>query len=95
VHPARTVAAAADRLHRLDWRSPARRRVGHERERLAARHRHLDALSPARVLDRGYAVVRTGDGSVLRRAGDVAPGEALDVQLAAGGLAARVEGVHP
>ena len=95
VHPARPLAAAAERLHRLDWRAPVRHRVRQEGERLAARHRHLDALSPARVLARGYAVVRAEDGSVLRRAGDAAPGDVLEVELAAGRLSTRVEGVQP
>jgi exodeoxyribonuclease VII large subunit len=43
------------------------------------------------VLERGYAVVRTADGTVLRSAADAAPGQALDVQLAAGRLSATVD----
>jgi exodeoxyribonuclease VII large subunit len=61
-------------------------------DRLAADGRHLAALSPERVLDRGYAVVRR-KGSVVRRAGQVLAGQAVDVQLAEGRLAARVEEV--
>ncbi len=93
VHPARSVSAAAVRLQRLDWRAPLDRRVPHQRERLSALRRHLDALSPARVLERGYAVVRTGDGSVLRDAAGAPAGTAIDVELAAGRLGARVEEV--
>jgi exodeoxyribonuclease VII large subunit len=56
----------------------------------------MDALSPVRVLERGYAVVRAAaDGAVVRSAGDVAAGAALDVQLASGRLAATVDEVHP
>ena len=57
--------------------------------------RHLDALSPARVLERGFAVVRSPDGSVVRDASAVAVGSAVDVRLAAGSLTARVEDVRP
>jgi exodeoxyribonuclease VII large subunit len=62
--------------------------------RLDGHRRELDALSPARVLARGYAVVRTADGTVVRRAGQVAPGDPVRVELAAGRLAATVEEVE-
>jgi exodeoxyribonuclease VII large subunit len=53
----------------------------------------LQTLSPLATLNRGYAIVRAG-GEALRAAGDVAAGDALDVQLAAGSLGARVEEVR-
>ena len=93
VQPARSIATAAARLERLDWREPLARRVRGEQERISALDRHLEALSPARVLERGYAVVRNAEGAVLRDAGQVRPGEAIDVRLAAGQLGARVEQV--
>jgi exodeoxyribonuclease VII large subunit len=54
----------------------------------------LRALSPSATLARGYAVVRAG-GSVVREAAALEPGERIDVELAAGGVAARVEEVRP
>ncbi len=54
----------------------------------------LQALSPRATLARGYAIVRAG-GAVVRDAGAVTPGSAIDVELAAGGLGARVEEVRP
>ncbi|HVE46211.1 MAG TPA: exodeoxyribonuclease VII large subunit [Acidimicrobiales bacterium] len=95
VHPARTVAAAGGRLARIDWRHSVARRARHEGERLAGARRHLDALSPARVLERGYAVVRSADGSVVRAAGQVGPGDHVQVQLARGRLDAVVHEAHP
>jgi exodeoxyribonuclease VII large subunit len=89
----RGVEQAGLRLAAIDWRSPQCHRVQRAAATLAADRRHLDALSPASVLDRGYAVVRIPGGVVLRRAGQVAVGQAIDVQLAAGRLAARVEEV--
>jgi exodeoxyribonuclease VII large subunit len=53
----------------------------------------LQTLSPLATLGRGYAIVRAG-GDALRAAGEVAVGDALDVQLASGSLGARVEEVH-
>jgi len=57
--------------------------------RLAAK---LDALSPLRVLERGYAVARDAGGRVLRRAGDFPPGLAFRLRLADGEVRARSEG---
>ncbi len=94
VQPERSVANASARLSRVDWRGPLSRRLRHERQRLGGQHRHLEALSPARVLQRGYAVVRAEDGSVVRNAGGSRPGDTIDVQLAAGRLSARVEQVN-
>jgi exodeoxyribonuclease VII large subunit len=48
------------------------------------------ALSPLATLERGYAVVQRGDGVVVRSAGDVAAGDALDIRVANGRLAAQV-----
>jgi len=93
VHPARSVAHATSRLSRVGWRGPLSGRLGSERQRLAGQRRHLEALSPARVLQRGYAVVRTGSGSVVRNAASAGVGDAIEIQLAVGRLAARVEKV--
>ena len=50
----------------------------------------LQALSPRATVARGYAIVRSG-GIVLRDAGAVGVGMPIDVELATGGLGARVE----
>ena len=50
----------------------------------------LRALSPQATLDRGYAVLRTPDGGVVRDADDVAAGDLLEARLAAGRLALEV-----
>jgi exodeoxyribonuclease VII large subunit len=65
-----------------------RRRVGVERA--GAR---LAALSPRATLERGYAIVRT-DASIVRSADTLAPGERVEVELAAGGFGAVVEEVR-
>ncbi|GIG28586.1 exodeoxyribonuclease 7 large subunit [Cellulomonas marina] len=48
----------------------------------------VTALSPAATLERGYAVVRHADGSVVRDPGEVADGERLRVRVARGELGA-------
>ena len=51
----------------------------------------LTALSPASTLERGYAVVRTPSGAVVRDPASLAAGETLDVRVALGGFVVRVE----
>jgi len=51
----------------------------------------LVALGPQATLDRGYAIVRRGDGAVIRDPGEAPPGELLAITVARGELAARVE----
>lgn len=52
----------------------------------------LDALSPLRTLARGYAVAeRTIDGSVVREADTLTPGELLRLRLHRGSAVCRVE----
>jgi exodeoxyribonuclease VII large subunit len=50
----------------------------------------LQALSPLRVLERGYALVYGPDGSLLRNATEAPAGTAITAQLAKGRLAAKV-----
>ena len=57
-------------------------------ERLGAQ---LDALSPLRVLERGYAVPVTRDGRVLKRRAEFLPGDSFRLRVADGTVPARVE----
>lgn len=51
----------------------------------------LRALSPQGTLDRGYAVVRRPDGSLVTDAASVVDGEALAVRVRVGSFGVRVE----
>ena len=59
--------------------------------RLNGLHRTMEALSPVRVLERGYAVVRAADGTVVRSSAQVDLGAPLNVELAVGRVGVRVE----
>lgn len=69
------------------------RMVALEKDTLAAAQRHfqglagrLDAMSPLKVMSRGYAVTfRTRDGGVVRSIADVQPGEVLGIKFASNG----------
>ena len=64
------------------------------RSSLARAGPRLQALSPMATLQRGYSIVRAGD-RVLRDANEIGEGATIDVELARGGLGARVEEVRP
>ena len=84
------------RLARQGERLRAAPRLLLERRRAALDRSgaRLQTLSPLATLNRGYAIVRAG-GEALRSTAGVAVDDALDVQLAAGSLGARVEEVRP
>jgi exodeoxyribonuclease VII large subunit len=87
------LGVARERLARQHWRLSQvhpERRLHEGRRRLSACRLRLEALSPVRVLERGYAVVRTNDGTVVRKAGQVAVGDDVSVTLASGRIDARV-----
>ena len=51
----------------------------------------LDAMSPLKVLGRGYAMAQNGDGTILKSWRDVTAGERVSVTLGAGGFTATVD----
>ncbi len=58
-------------------------------DRLAGK---LDALSPLKVLDRGYAIARSETNQVLKRVGQFTPGLRFRLRVADGEVRARSEG---
>lgn len=54
----------------------------------------LRALSPSHTLARGYAIVRTGQGDIVRKANSLKVGAQLDVTLSEGGLAVQIESIR-
>jgi len=51
----------------------------------------LRALSPTATLERGYAVARLRDGTIVRDPAEAKPGESLEVVVARGTIVTRVE----
>jgi exodeoxyribonuclease VII large subunit len=79
------LAATRERLTRAPALALERKRAA--LDQTAAR---LQALSPRSTLERGYAIVRTGD-AIVRSTTAVASGDALRVEVADGSFGARVE----
>ena len=59
--------------------------------KLQALQAQLRALSPEQTLSRGYAIVRTPEGRVVRSSEEVNVGETLDVSLASGAASVQVQ----
>ena len=51
----------------------------------------LDAMSPLKVLGRGYAIAQKADGGIIAHMGDAAPGERFRLRVSDGELPCRVE----
>lgn len=66
------------------------RNTGIARQRFVAQVSKLDALSPLKVLTRGYALVSDAGGQLLRSAADAQPGDAITVRFSDGTLRANV-----
>lgn len=80
------LAHSGDRLQSGIEQLIERRRQ--QSERLAAQ---LDALSPLRVLERGYAVPRAPSGRVLRRRADFVAGAPFTLRVVDGDVAAHAD----
>jgi len=95
-HPHRRIAeqrhALADMRHRLETAmQPA---LGRRRHAIEAAHGKLEALSPTRVLERGFSLTQRADGRVVTSADDVRPGERITVRVHDGGIEATVDGTR-
>ena len=70
--------------------SAAQQQLGVADRRLAATASKLDALSPLKVLGRGYGITYGADGTVVDSITQVQAGDALTLQLTDGTVACRV-----
>jgi exodeoxyribonuclease VII large subunit len=66
------------------------RTFGAARTTVARDSARLDALSPLRVLARGYALVTTSEGQIVKDSSNLETGQELSVRLEAGSFAASV-----
>jgi exodeoxyribonuclease VII large subunit len=92
-HPQRRIADQRAALVTLERRLSrcGSATLGERRRSLEALSSTLAALSPLKVLDRGYSLTRGPDGKVLRGRAGLVPGDALTVTLRDGDLRTRIE----
>lgn len=94
--PRARIAAFLARTQRTDLRlrHGVHSTIDRARARLAGCASAMQALSPLATLERGYALVQTVDGKLVRDARSVSPGDNVAVRLARGHLDCRVEKNH-
>jgi exodeoxyribonuclease VII large subunit len=71
----------------------ARTTVERRRAAIERAQGRLSALSPRATLERGYAIVRDGDG-IVRDAAGLASGARVEVELARGGFGATIDEIR-
>lgn len=90
-HPAPLARTGRRRLDACDWQRPAAATLRAASNHLGSLHAQAQALSPQHVVERGFAIARRADGSVVRSPADVGTGERLELVVAGGTIAVRVE----
>ena len=93
------VAYVQDRRLLLDYlakslRTGAQRAVSESRQRFGALAAGLDAMSPLKVLGRGYSVTMKDEHTIVRSTAQLAPGMRVTLRLTDGSAAAVVESVR-
>lgn len=94
-HPARQLPALQHLLDGLAARSQraVQQQLQGQRRELAGLVQRAHSVSPLAVLARGYAIISDEQGGVLRRATDVAVGQAIRARLGQGEISATVTGI--
>ena len=67
--------------------------ISRNNQRYIALTAKLDAMSPLKVLSRGYAITQTGEGIVVRSVSQVQRGDLVDISFSDGTLSATVTDV--
>lgn len=91
------LGTAAQKLRHTEQHllSLCRNRLVSATARLDALAAHTTAAHPQRALERGFALVGDGNGSLLRSTDSLHEGDALDITLASGRLSARITRILP
>ena len=79
---------------RLRLDAAATGRLNRERQEFARLAAKLDALSPLKVLGRGYSIALDSEGRAVRESAQLKAGDKLDLRLSRGGAKCLVESVY-
>lgn len=96
VDPASALLARAEDLERLRTRARAAvsQRVVRSRDEVAQLRARVTALSPQQTLERGYVLMQTETGQLVRDATLLSPGDTVKVRAATGSLDATITHIH-
>ena len=91
--PAAALTSGTEKLTQLAERleRAMERILTEKRSNLAHAAQLLSAVNPAAITDRGYALVRRQDGSLVTDAAALSLGEALEITLTHGRVKVKVE----
>lgn len=78
----------------LTLHSALERKLSRQQQETSRLEQTLQALSPMRVLDRGYAIVRDESGQIAKNALDFNTSDRVAIQLARGSLLAEIKEKH-
>jgi exodeoxyribonuclease VII large subunit len=94
-HPEQRVAMARQRIDELTQRlgTASQRVVERLRERISSGAGQLDALSPLRVLERGYSITRDEQGRLIRSTEGLAAGATIQTRVADGEFQSEIKTV--
>jgi exodeoxyribonuclease VII large subunit len=92
--PRRRIEAAREALaqNRRHLAAAAKHHLAQMQERFVGLTARLEALSPLAVIARGYSVVRTANGKLVRRTEQVADGDLIEARMPDGWIRATVCG---
>ena len=74
--------------------SSEQRIINLKKQRFISATAKLDAMSPLKVLTRGYAMVQSPDGTVIRSVKQVVPGNEITVCVSDGNMKATLNEVE-
>jgi len=86
--------AHCENVH-IRLQTAVRARIGRDKQNFYPLVARLQAISPQAVLDRGYALLYSAGGVLLRDASSAQPGDVLRARLASGEIDARVTATFP
>ena len=73
--------------------SAQQRNLNKKRQQFISFTAKLDAMSPLKVLSRGYAMARSTDGSVIKSVKQVIPGDKANVMIADGTIEVTIDAI--
>ena len=93
--PTRYIALRRESLNSTKLRLLAaqQRSIGKKRQQFISCTAKLDAMSPLKVLSRGYAMVSTTDGQVIKSVKHIAPGNKANIMIADGTIDVTVNAI--
>lgn len=94
IHPQRRVPVARQQLSQMKQRLQQAMitLVKEQRQRFRATSQQLHLVSPLQTIERGYAVVRTENGKVIRDPAELGDGQEFSVRVAKGEFTAKKSG---